>query len=253
MERVGVGFETSEYVQKRLELGAAQQKLVAHCKATGLTRQYARKKAYGVTAQPRALWSEAASEVVRTTEGRVNIEIDKFVPCLLEKETGELVETNVFKMKSRSKLKEYNSKTGWDINWSKIEDDKEIYALCVKGSDTIEGLIALKEDKDAKAVYLHYLKAAPHNDKRTNGLKKYEGIGGHLIAIAGEVSYKKGYDGCVYGFAENLQLLEHYCKEYGAEYVGILHPNQFVFSSKVMKSIMNTYTYEWRNNGKNID
>ena len=58
MERVGVGFETSEYVQKRLELGAAQQKLVAHCKATGLTRQYAREKAYGVTAQPRALWSE---------------------------------------------------------------------------------------------------------------------------------------------------------------------------------------------------
>ncbi|WP_277071548.1 phage minor capsid protein [Slackia exigua] len=55
MERAGVGLESPTYVQKRLVLGRQQKALREHCGRSGLVRQYAREKAYGVSAQPRAL------------------------------------------------------------------------------------------------------------------------------------------------------------------------------------------------------
>lgn len=55
MERAGLGFESPSYVQKRLVLGRQQASLRGHCEEKGLVRQYARERAYGVGAQPRAL------------------------------------------------------------------------------------------------------------------------------------------------------------------------------------------------------
>lgn len=55
MERAGVGLESPTYVQKRLVLGRQQAALRSHVADKGLVRQYARERAYGVDAQPRAL------------------------------------------------------------------------------------------------------------------------------------------------------------------------------------------------------
>lgn len=55
MESAGIGMENPAYVQKRLVLGKQQGALNQFCKETGLTRQRAREKAYGVASQPRAL------------------------------------------------------------------------------------------------------------------------------------------------------------------------------------------------------
>ncbi len=60
MERAGLGLESSTYVQKRLVLGRQQAALRSHCADKGLVRQYAREKAYGVGAQPRALTRKPA-------------------------------------------------------------------------------------------------------------------------------------------------------------------------------------------------
>lgn len=65
MERAGVGLESPTYVQKRLVLGRQQKALREHCGRSGLVRQYAREKAYGVSAQPRALTSPRAAEIKR--------------------------------------------------------------------------------------------------------------------------------------------------------------------------------------------
>lgn len=55
LERAGLSFESPTYVQKRLLLGNQQAALRTHCEEKHLARQYAREKAYGVSAQPRAL------------------------------------------------------------------------------------------------------------------------------------------------------------------------------------------------------
>lgn len=55
LERAGLGLESPSLVQKRLVLGRQQAALAAHCRDKGLVRQYAREKAYGIGAQPRAL------------------------------------------------------------------------------------------------------------------------------------------------------------------------------------------------------
>ena len=46
-------------------------------------------------------------------QGCLDIWIDEIVPCLKDTETGELKETVVFKIQSRSYLKEFKRKGGW--------------------------------------------------------------------------------------------------------------------------------------------
>lgn len=55
LEQAGIGLESPTYVQKRLVLGRQQKALREHCSETGLQRQPARERAYGIGSQPRAL------------------------------------------------------------------------------------------------------------------------------------------------------------------------------------------------------
>ena len=54
-----------------------------------------------------------------------------------------------------------------------------------------------------------------------------------------------GYNGLMTGFAANKKLLEHYCKIFNAEHIGILHPYQFAIDEENAKNIMDLYDYEW--------
>ena len=47
--------------------------------------------------------------------GCLDIWIDGIVPCLKDTETGEIRETVVFKIESRSYLKKFTKKGGWHI------------------------------------------------------------------------------------------------------------------------------------------
>lgn len=58
MEKVGLGLENPDYVQKRLVLGRQQRELKAWVNSNKLPRQPLREKAYGVAKQPRALYSK---------------------------------------------------------------------------------------------------------------------------------------------------------------------------------------------------
>jgi hypothetical protein len=49
--------------------------------------------------------------------GGVGIWLDEIVPCLKDTETGEIKETVVFRIESRSFLKKFNEKNGWGIDW----------------------------------------------------------------------------------------------------------------------------------------
>lgn len=177
--------------------------------------------------------------------GCVDIWLDEIVPCLKDTETGEIKETVVFKIESRSFLRKFKEKDGWGINWIDVPIDVEVYALALKENNEIQGLVGVRNDVDAHAAYLHWACTAPHNNKHVFGKQKYSGVGGHLFAIAADRSIAWGYGGFIHGFALNKELLIHYIEVLGASYLGALHPYQFAIKRDSSQKLLEVYTYEW--------
>lgn len=177
--------------------------------------------------------------------GGVGIWVDGIVPCLEDTESGEIKETVVFKIESRSFLRKFTEKNGWEINWVETPEEVEVYALALKENNEIQGLVGVRNDPDSKAVYLHWACSSPQNNKHKYGKQKYKGVGGHLFAIAVDKSIQWGYDGVIFGYALNKQLLIHYIEVLGCSHLGILHPYQFMLSPLNAKRLLETYTYEW--------
>lgn len=63
-----------------------------------------------------------------------------------------------------------------------------IYTLVLKGIMDIQGVIAMKNDMDANAVYVHWTCSAMHNNVWEYCTQKYSGAGGHLLAVAAQKS-----------------------------------------------------------------
>ena len=87
------------------------------------------------------------------------------------------------------------------------------------------------------AVYIQWMCTAPWNNKEKTETPRYEGVGGHLFAISGSISEEAGFDGYVFGFASNKEVLAHYIEKLGAIHIGILHPYQFAIEADAMKKI----------------
>jgi len=179
--------------------------------------------------------------------GKMYIDGEELVPCLRDNSTGQLVDTLVEEAK-RSELKGYNEKTGWYVNWSKMPNEASIYKLMVKGSDEIQGLIAMTPNPEYKAMYLNWVVSAPHNNPiLLNGkTKRYEGVGGHLMAIAAEKSAEAGFDGAAYGFAANADIAKYYVEKFGGTLLPIEHPYEVFYSESAMKKLLEAYNYEWK-------
>ncbi len=178
-------------------------------------------------------------------QGCLDIWIDELVPCLKDTATDESLETVVFRIESRSYLKRYNSKTGWRINWSQIPKDVEVYALALAESNEIEGLIGIKKDYNANALFIHWACTAPHNNLHDFNSQKYSGVGGHLFAIAAEKSFEYGFDGFIHGYAANEELVKHYVEKFGAIHVGAQHQFQIMIDSGAAANLREVYSYEW--------
>lgn len=177
--------------------------------------------------------------------GTIDILIDDLTPCLKDSKTGELKETVVFKVETKKFLSQYNDKNGWYINWKEIPQEVEVYALALKDDNSIQGLVGIKNDKEANAVYIHWAVVAPHNNKQLVDEPKYIGVGGHLFAIAIDKSYDWNHKGVVYGFASNEKVLQHYIEKLNATYLGLLHKYQFSIMEDEAKKIKEVYDYEW--------
>ena len=178
-------------------------------------------------------------------QGCINIWIDEIVPCLKDTVTGEMKETVVFKIESRSYLKQYTEQNGWQINWIELPADVEVYELALKDTKEIQGLVAVKNDVNSRAAFLHWACTAPQNNKHDFGKQKYSGVGGHLFAIAADKSVQWGYEGAMHGFALNKELLEHYMEKFNAEFLGMLHDYQFFINENDAKKLLEVYNDEW--------
>ena len=172
--------------------------------------------------------------------------IDELTPCLKDVVTGDILDTEVVALKRKSFLSKFNKKTGWYVNWGKMPQDIEIYALVLKGTVDVQGLIALKNDTDANAVYIHWACTAPHNNIWEHNKQKYIGVGGHLLAIAVQKSIEWEHAGVFHADAMDEKLLKHYIEKFNAWSMPISNrPFHFVVEEESAQRLREVYTYDW--------
>ena len=160
----------------------------------------------------------------------------------------KIYQTEVIRLSRKSVLSKFNKRTGWFVNWSKFEEDVEIYALVLEGTFDVQGLIAISYDDVNSAVHINWACTAPQNNVWIYGKQKFSGVGGHLFAIAGDLSVRRGYEGFVYGEAMDKKLLDYYCDNFGAEYFpSPKGPYGVLIPSAAMENIMEVYSYAWSN------
>ena len=165
------------------------------------------------------------------------VKIDRFTPCLVDTSSGKIVDTQ-YSLATTEDLKII----GWNFNWSNSDlRNSEIYKLTLKGDNKIQGLVALNNFKKDNAVYVKLAESAPHNIGKN---KKYDGVGGHLFAIAIKKSMERGYGGFVFMDAKNIELVEHYRKTLGAVHIGGVHPYRMYIDEDNAQKILNYYTLE---------
>jgi len=139
----------------------------------------------------------------------VAVQIDKLTDCLVDRQSGAVVRTEYHLRKRKISPWDYK---GWKFNWSKTEEKGYcIYELFVSGLDIVQGRIALKIDGGVADIDI--VETAPHNYGH-NG--RYEGVGGHLFAIACQVSLEAGCDGFA-AFTSKSDLIEYYQKTLNAK------------------------------------
>ena len=173
------------------------------------------------------------------------VTIDKFVPCLEDAGTGITVKTKVMRVKTKSFLRHFNAKNGWYVDWETLYGENEIYALVLDGSCDVQGLIAIQNNTDYQAVYISWAVAAPCNNPELSTFKKYNGVGGHLIAIAIDKSEQYGYRGDVTGFCRSEDILQHFVRQHGAIAIRMLHEYQIGIFDEAAREIRRKYDYEW--------
>ena len=191
---------------------------------------------------PKILDNSEKSGIMNVGGGKmgVSIHIDKFTPCLEDARTGKLVAT-AYDKATREELKDLK-KQGWLFDWAVKElDSSEIYKLTLSGDSKIQGLISIKDTTKDSAVHVILAESAPHNKGSD---KMFDGVGGHLFAIAAKKSIEKGYNGYLFMDAKNEELVEHYIRTLSAKFLGIAHPYRMFIDEYAAHKLLKKYTLE---------
>lgn len=139
----------------------------------------------------------------------IDILIDGLTNCLIDRATGEELQTEYRLRTAPVKPSDYK---GWNFNWSEPEKNGyQIYELFLEGDDTVQGRIAIKIDGGVGDIDI--VENAPHNFSSKG---KYQGVGGHLFAIACQISLDNGCGGFV-AFTAKSKLIDYYAKELNAK------------------------------------
>lgn len=118
--------------------------------------------------------------------------------------------------------------------------------LVLKGTLDIQGLVAIQYDDTAQAVYMLWGCISPENNIWEYGKKRFSGVGGHLFAIASDLSMQHGFDGFIYAEAMDQELFDYYSTEYGAlPLPSVDNPYRFMLSDEMTGKIREVYDYEW--------
>lgn len=230
------GLDTGESAAKIAQWQRAQADFL---KQTGLKRQIDRERISAATGVAKAVKSDIieAQDVSRVG---IDIAIDKFTPCLIERASGRVVET-AYSAAPKQELTGLQ-KQGWLFRWNAGDlKGATIYKLTRKNESIPQGLIAIRDYRADSAVYVQLAESAPWN-KGEN--KRYEGVGGHLFAVAAQKSMDWGYGGFLFLDAKNMELVEHYRKAFGAVHIGGPHPYRMLIDEDAARQLLNAYTLE---------
>ena len=173
------------------------------------------------------------------------VTIDELAPCLTDAQTGDRVETEVVRIRRKSFLQKFTKRAGWYVNGADLVAKCEVYALVVRGTMDIQGLVAVEDTPDYGALYISWAVASPSNNPELCESKRYNGVGGHLLAIAIDRSEQLGYGGDVTGFCRNKSIMDHFVKEHGAMPLRMLHEYQIAIYGEAADKIRRNYDYEW--------
>lgn len=168
----------------------------------------------------------------------MDIEIDKFTPCLEDAKTGELVETtySLASKEERTGLK----KKGWAFNWTSSDlNNAEVYKLKAAGDNDIQGLVAITPMQRDRAVYVNIAESAPKNRGEN---RNYYGVGGHLFAIAAQRSKELGFGGFFFLDAKNRELVKYYQRVLGAKWIGGVHQYRLLVDEEDAARLLDRYT-----------
>jgi hypothetical protein len=113
--------------------------------------------------------------------------------------TGKVLQTT-FSVASQDDLSDLSAK-GWLFDCTDEELDAcNIYKLQRKDDNVIQGLVAAEVVRGA--VYVPLADSASHNQPNK---KQYNGVGGHLFAIAIKLSLAMGFGGALCGYAGSVK------------------------------------------------
>ena len=226
--------DTVKLLQRKLD--NKYEEINNYCEQNGLKRDYSREL---VTEQvyKKTVENNSDYDIINVgSESGLDVTIDKFTPCLENAKTGEIVETT-YTLANESELRQLN---GWNFDW--LADDlknTEIYKLQIKGDSEIQGLVSLTRFVRDKAIYVNIAESAPHNLGHNT---KYNGVGGHLFAIAAQTSKDLGYGGFVFMDAKNVELVKHYRDTLGAQFLGIPHQYRMFIDEDAAERLLKIYT-----------
>ena len=159
-----------------------------------------------------------------------NIEIDKLTDCIVHKESGEELETNLVPI-TLDDLKGVKKKKGeWHFNWRKElkMQDRVVYKLTtLNDPETIQGLVSVSAIDGYH--YLNLVESAPINF----GVNKiHEGVAGNMFAFCCKLSEDSGNEGIV-SFESKTKLIHHYQDTLGAVKIRgqkmVIYPEQASF------------------------
>ena len=169
----------------------------------------------------------------------VDVLIDKLTPCLEEISTGEIFQTT-FSVANNDEVVGLQDK-GWNFNWADKELSRSnIYKLQLKDDDEIQGLVSAEVVRGA--VYVRLIESAPHNLGRD---KRFDGVGGHLFAIAIKLSLAMGFNGYIFFETKNIGLAEHYSDKFGANLIPTrIHEYRMEINEDNAKKLLENYSLE---------
>ena len=205
------------------------------CETVGLEKRYNRMATY----YPKSVDKTGGNGIINIRgENNLDIKIDRFTPCLENAKTGEIIATSY----SLVDHNELSALKGWKFKWNSPSlDNTEIYKLTISGDNEIQGLVALTKYEQDRAVYVNIAESSPNN----MGMNKmYNGVGGHLFAIAAQRSIDLGFGGFVFMDAKNIDLVEHYAKTLGATLLGRPHPYRMFIDEDAAEELLKIYTFE---------
>lgn len=201
------------------------------CKSVGLKPKLERMRVYKSNVD-----NSGKSGIIEVGSG--DMIIDKFTPCLEDVKTGRIVPTT-YMAASREELKNLK---GWKFDWNDSSlNDADIYKLTLKNDFEAQGLIALTKFEKDRAMYVNIVESAPHNLGKN---KRFNGVGGHLYAIAVQKSLESGYGGFVFMDAKNMELVKHHKETLGAVLLGRPHEYRMFIDEEAAQRLINIYNLE---------